>query len=228
MRRTDLSRLSRAREHLPSQVPWWVLGAPVMPLQGYRLIRTIPRFGDAEGTIGEVGDGERRMKVVALGDSVTAGYAIDHHRSSVAGQLAERLARHHRATVEWVACARTGATAGTAIELVDETVLHDADLVFLSVGVNDLKNLHSAARFRREFTALLDAVLAAAPTARVCLLGIPPLEHFPAFPRPLADGLGWRGRAFNVISTALIEERERAFRIDADGPLAAEMFAGDG
>ncbi|MDO5503973.1 MAG: SGNH/GDSL hydrolase family protein, partial [Actinomycetia bacterium] len=156
------------------------------------------------------------------------GYAIDHHRSSVAGQLAARLAQHHDATVEWVACARSGATAGVALALVDTEVLHDADLVFVSAGVNDLKNLHSAARFRRELTALLDAVLAAAPTARLCLLGIPPLDRFPAFPRPLADGLGWRGRAFNVISTALIEERERAFRIDADGPLAAEMFADDG
>jgi len=196
--------------------------------QGYRLTHTLPRFADAEGVTGQVGSGERRLKVVALGDSVAAGYAIEHHRSSVAGQLALRLADRHDATVQWQACARSGATAGQAITLVDAESLHDADLVFVSIGVNDLKNLHSTARFRRELHALLDAVLWAAPRARVCLLGIPPLDQFPAFPRPLADALGWRGRAFDAIGVAAVRARERAFRIEATEPLGPEMFAGDG
>ena len=207
---------------------WWWLGLPVVPLQGYRLLRTIPRFEDADGVTGRVGSGPRRMKVVALGDSVTAGYAVGHHRSSVAGQLALRMAERHDATVDWQACALTGATAGRALALVSADALHDADLVFVSIGVNDLKNLHSTARFRRELGALLDAVLAAAPRGRVCLLGIPPLDHFPAFPRPLADALGWRGRVFDAIGVAAVRARERAFRIETAEPLGPEMFAGDG
>lgn len=209
------------------QPPWW-LGLPVVPLQGYRLLRTIPRFADAEGVTGQVGSGSRRMKVVALGDSVTAGYAVDHHRLSVAGQLAQRLADSFAATVEWQACAKTGATAGDALGLVDPAVMADADLVFLSIGVNDLKNLHTTTRFRRELDVLLDTVLHAAPRARVCLLGIPPLDHFPAFPHPLADALGWRGRAFDAIGVAAVADRQRAFRIEATEPLSEEMFAGDG
>jgi lysophospholipase L1-like esterase len=168
------------------------------------------------------------MRVVALGDSVTAGYGLEHHRSSVAGQLAVRLAERHGATVDWQACAMTGATAGAALRLLSAGTLVDADLVFVSVGVNDLKNLHSATRFRRELSALLDAILAAAPRAQVCLLGIPPLDHFPAFPRPLADALGWRGRVFDAIGVAAVDSRQRAFRIQADEPLGPEMFAGDG
>lgn len=93
---------------------------------------------------------------------------------------------------------------------------------------NDLKNLHTATRFRRELAALLDAVLAAAPRAQVCLLGIPPLEHFPALPRPLADVLGWRGRAFDAIGVQAVHTRERAFRIETAEPLGPQMFAGDG
>lgn len=208
-------------------VPWW-LGLPIVPYQGYRLIRTIPRFADAEGVTGQVGSGSRRMKVVALGDSVTAGYAVAHHRLSVAGQLALRLADRFAATVDWQACARTGATAGEALDLVSPEALVDADLVFLSIGVNDLKNLHTTTRFRRELEILLDAILYAAPRAEVCLLGIPPLDHFPAFPRPLADALGWRGRAFDAIGMAAVASRERAFRIEASGPLSQEMFADDG
>lgn len=207
---------------------WWWLGLPVVPLQGYRLTRTLPRFADADGVTGQVGSGDRRMKVVALGDSVTAGYAVGHHRSSVAGQLAARLADRHDATVEWRACARSGATAGQAMLLVSAEHLRDADLVFVSIGVNDLKNLHGTARFRRELGLLLDAVLVAAPRAQVCLLGIPPLDHFPAFPRPLADALGWRGRVFDAIGVEAIQARERAFRIETHEALGPEMFAGDG
>ena len=206
---------------------WWV-GLPLVPLQGYRLTRTIPRFADADGVTGRVGAGDRHMKVVALGDSVTAGYAVPHHRSSVAGQLALRLADRYDATVDWHASAMTGATAGRALALVSDEILADADLVFVSIGVNDLKNLHSTARFRRELGTLLDAILTAASRAQVCLLGIPPLDHFPAFPRPLADALGWRGRAFDAIGVAAIQARERTFRIETSEPLGPEMFAGDG
>jgi lysophospholipase L1-like esterase len=206
---------------------WWI-GLPLVPLQGYRLRRSIPRFADADGTTGRVGSGARRMTVVALGDSVTAGYALDHHRSSIAGQLALRLAERYDATVDWRACARTGATAGEAMELVSREALAGADLVFVSIGVNDLKNLHSTARFRRELGALLDEVLAAAPRAQVCLLGIPPLQHFPAFPRPMADALGWRGRVFDAIGVRAIRARPRTFRIETDEALGPDMFAGDG
>jgi lysophospholipase L1-like esterase len=207
---------------------WWWLGLPLVPFQGYRLIRTIPRFADADGVTGRVGSGDRRMRVVALGDSVAAGYAVRHHRSSVAGQLALRLADRYDATVDWQACAMTGATAGQAIGLVSAETLAEADLVFVSIGVNDLKNLHSTTRFRRELHRLLDAILAAGPRAQFCLLGIPPLDHFPAFPRPLADVLGWRGRAFDAIGVAAVQARERTFRIAASEPLGPQMFAGDG
>jgi lysophospholipase L1-like esterase len=146
----------------------------------------------------------------------------------VAGQLAVRLADRYGATVDWQACAITGATAGRALSLVTAETLVDADLVFVSIGVNDLKNLHRTTRFRRELHTLLDAILAAAPRAQICLLGIPPLNHFPAFPRPLADALGWRGRVFDAIGVAAVQARERAFRIETAEPLAPEMFAGDG
>ena len=209
-------------------VAWWWLGLPIVPFQGYRLRRSMPRYADADGVTGRVGSGDRYLRVVALGDSVTAGYALGHHRSSVAGQLALRLADRYAATVDWQACAVSGATAGRALDLVSAEALGDADLVFVSIGVNDLKNLHSAARFRRELHTLLDAVLTAAPRAQVCLLGIPPLDHFPAFPRPLADALGWRGRVFDAIAVAAVGARPRTFRIQSTEPLGPEMFADDG
>ena len=215
-----------ATAYLRRQLPW--LALPLAPAQGLWVTRRVPRLAEAEGRTGVVGSGERRLKVVAFGDSVTAGYAVAHHRESVAGALAARLANRYAAQVSWAVCAQSGATADVALGLVDPAVLADADLIFVSIGVNDAKNGHSTARYRRELGALLDAVLAAAPRAAVCLLGIPPLEFFPALPRPLADIMGWRGRVFDGIAAKEVAARDRMFRIQADAALGPEMFAEDG
>lgn len=216
----------RSGSHAWGWLPW--LALPVAPLQGIWVTRTVPRLDEAAGVTGSIGEGPRRLKVVALGDSVTAGYAIDHHSASVAGQLARRLAVRCGARVDWEVCAASGYTAGQALAFVEPEVLADADLVFVSVGVNDLKGFHSVRRFRRELGELFDAVLAAAPSAWVCLLGIPPLEAFPALPRPLADVLGWRGRVFDAVGAAAVAARLRALRIVTYEPLRDEMFAADG
>ncbi|MCA0337533.1 MAG: SGNH/GDSL hydrolase family protein [Actinobacteria bacterium] len=215
-------RFARVRRVAPLAV------LPVAPVQAVWLQRTVPRFVDADGRSGVAGEGGRRLKVVVLGDSVAAGYAVAHHRSTVAGALAARLAQRYAATVTWEVVATTGFTAGEAAGLVEPSVFADADLVFISIGVNDAKNLHSARRFRREIGALLDRVLAAAPHARVALLGIPPLHQLPVVPRPLADALGWRGRVFDALGAAAVAARPRTLRIVPAAYLAHEMFAGDG
>lgn len=197
------------------------------------LTRTVPRFADARGRAGVGGAGERALRLLVLGDSVAAGYAVAHHRTTVAGVLASRLAQAYAATVTWQVLATTGFTAGEAVGLVDPDVVGaqafgDADLVFVSIGVNDTKNLHSTARFRRELSALLDRILEAAPHATVAVLGIPPLEQLPVVPRPLADVLGWRGRIFDAISAEVVAQRPRTIRIWPADVLTPEMFAEDG
>lgn len=168
------------------------------------------------------------MRLIVLGDSVAAGYAVPHHRATVAGALAERLADRFGVNVEWQVVATTGFTAGEAVGLVDPLLFAAADLVFVSIGVNDTKNLHASARFRRELGALIDAVLVAAPRALVAVLGIPPLEQLPVLPRPLADAMGWRGRAFDAISASVVRARPRTLRIVPAKVLTPAMFAEDG
>lgn len=209
-----------------------LIALPLAPLQGAWVQRRVPRFPDAEGRTGTAGDGERVVRLVVVGDSVAAGYAVPHHRTTVSGALARRLADKWAATVHWEVLGTTGHTAGEAAVSLTETeavaALAPADVVFVSIGVNDTKNLHSAARFRRELGQLLDTVLVAAPTAQVLVLGIPPLDQLPAVPRPLADALGWRGRAFDRISAQECARRDRVHRLWPADVLMREMFAGDG
>jgi lysophospholipase L1-like esterase len=164
----------------------------LVAVQGVRLRRTALRLPNAAGVAGEHGsaDGEP-LNLVVIGDSVASGVGIDHHDETIAGRLADLLG--HDRLVRRGVFAESGHTAADTCSLIDGR-LADADVVVVSTGVNDTKNLHSVRRWRRDLTALLESVTTQAPSARVVLLGIPPMELFPAMPRALGLALGARSR----------------------------------
>lgn len=212
-----------------SFVPW--LLAPVALPQGLRLRRTVLRLPAAAGEFGEVtGLGsDDPLRLLVVGDSVAAGVGLEHHEESMAGHLARRLAERDGRPVTWTVIGVSGATAGTARALLadrEEAAL--ADVVLVSIGVNDTKNLHSRSRWRLELGELLDAVLAAAPHAEVLLFGIPPMEKLPALPRPLADFLGARSRDFDRIGREVAALRPRVRRVDGELEMRSDWFAADG
>lgn len=201
---------------------------PVLLVQGTLVRRTTPRLADAEGVEGRVGAGVGPVRVVMLGDSVAAGVGLTHHEESLVGHLARGLADRSRRPVAWRVLAQTGATASVALGLVDREVLADADVVVVSIGVNDTKDLHSDRRWREDLGRLLDAVLETAPRADVLLVGIPPMEVFPALPSPLAELLGARSRRLDRIGAEVVASRPRVRRLELDLPDDLEAFASDG
>lgn len=207
---------------------------PVLLTQGLRVRRTTQRLPEAEGLTGESGLGEGAARVVVLGDSVAAGVGLDHHRDALAGRLAGLLAERWQRPVAWSVVARSGLTARGVTELVAdaravEAQLADADLVVVSVGVNDTKNLHGDAQWRTELGQLLDQVVAVAPGAQVVLLGIPPMEVFPALPAPLSLLMGARARRMDRIGREVVAARPGVRRVELVGALGVETaFASDG
>lgn len=217
------------RRRLPALPRAALLAAlPVLLVQGTRVRRTTTRLADAEGIEGAVGAGEDPLRVVLLGDSVAAGVGLAHHEESLVGHLARGLAARSGRPVAWRVLAQTGATAAVALGLVDDEVLADADVVVVSIGVNDTKDLHSDKRWRGGLGRLLDAVLGAAPRADVLLLGIPPMEVFPALPSPLAELLGARSRRLDRIGAAVVAARPRVRRLELELPDDVAAFASDG
>jgi lysophospholipase L1-like esterase len=213
-----------------SLAPW--LLAPVALPQGLRLRRTALRLPPAEGATGAVerpGSRLEPLRVVVVGDSVAAGVGLDHHDDSMAGLVARLLSELHDRPALWTVIGESGATAGQArMQVAGREELAAADVVLISIGVNDTKNLHPARRWRLELGQLLDDVLAAAPGADVLLFGIPPMDRLPALPRPLADFLGARSRAFDRIGREVAARRPRIRRIDGELEMRAELFASDG
>lgn len=206
-----------------------VLALPVLVVQGRRIRRTVPRLPEATGTSGIVGDGVVRCRVVMVGDSVAAGQGVDRGEDTIAGRLAALLAGDGAA--RWVVHARGGLDAAQVRRRV-ETAGEDlaaADVVVLSVGVNDLKALHPVARWRDELTALLGHLRGAAPKARVVMLGLPPLEMFPALPRPLRDVLGVRGRLLDAVARETAASAGVGYvTLDARALDRGDAFAADG
>ncbi|WP_109506941.1 SGNH/GDSL hydrolase family protein [Nocardioides speluncae] len=203
---------------------------PVLLAQGLLVRRRTPRLPEAASTAGTAGTGTGDVRrLVVVGDSLAAGVGLADHRESIAGLLAERWAERDEVSVAWRVLAQTGLTAGEVAGLVDPAALADADLVVLSVGVNDTKDLHSRKRWRRELGDLLDALLEAAPAADVLLIAIPPMRAFPALPRPLADALGARAARLDEDGEAVAAARgPRVRRIDLSLPDDDGLFANDG
>ena len=67
--------------------------------------------------------------------------------------------------------------------------------------------------------------------AQVFVLGMPPVEKFPALPRPLADLLGARARRLDRIARELAVQYDAVARVELTGrdlDELAEPFASDG
>ncbi len=210
-----------------ARMPRWVM-VPVLVGQGLRVRRTTPRLPEAVRRIGRVGESPARRLVVVLGDSVAVGVGIGEHTESMAGWLAVGLAAQCDEPVAWRVLGQGGLTAAGVRDHVYASVVASADLVVISVGVNDAKGFHGVDRWRRELAGLLDDVLAAAPRADVALLAIPPMEHFATLPVPLSWVLGGRARALDLAAVDVVAARPRVRRVEPEVELADAEFAADG
>lgn len=205
------------------------LALPVLHAQGRRLGRQVPRLPEASGRSGTVGDGPVSCRVVVVGDSVAAGVGVDRGEHTVAGRIATLLARD--TAVHWLIHAKGGLDArGVQRRLAGAVDLAAADVLVLSVGVNDLKALHTSRRWRAELTALLRHLRVAAPGARLVMLGMPPMDMFPALPRPLRDVLAVRARMLDAVAREVALGSGAGYAsldpaaLEAQGAFAADGF----
>jgi lysophospholipase L1-like esterase len=184
-------------------------------------------------TSGRLGDDGAPIRLVVLGDSVAAGIGVTDPRRTISAELARRLHLRYRRPVEWQVFATSGLDAVGVRELAVEHAddLADATVVLLSVGVNDAKDLHSVRRWSRDLDALLSQVERNAPQARILLLGVPPMDAFPALSGTLSWVLGGRSRMLDRAGARVAAGHERVRRIalrSDDLPRSIEGFAADG
>lgn len=194
------------------------------------MLSKVERLPEAVGRAGRHGTGRVVRHVVVIGDSVAAGVGVARGEDTLAGCLARALAAP---AATWAIHARGGLDARGVRGLLDGPGVPEdltaADVVVLSVGVNDLKAGHGLGRWRTDLDGLLGGLVRAAPGAVVVLLGMPPVGMFPALPRGLRGPLGARAVQMDEVGMEITRRYDVLhLPLDADLLENADAFAADG
>lgn len=209
-----------------------VLLAPILFMQGRWVRRVTPRLPPVDGPHEGIMAGHSEpLRLLILGESPAVGVGVRSHDEGLAGNLARALAVRTGRPVAWRVVGRSGASARqVATEFAAAAASMPSDIAVITFGVNDTISVSSVGRWIAGLESLLNIVRRRSPTATVLVSGVPPMQHFPAFPPPLRQVLGLRA---HVLDRAAIKWAARQHHVShvphpttTDGDVAA-MFCED-
>jgi lysophospholipase L1-like esterase len=205
-----------------SALPW------VVP-QALWLRKTAPRFKPASGsTTGVVGDGDT-VQLVGIGDSIIAGVGVAQMREALTAQTATYLERFNGGAVRWQAIGLPGAGTAQLWEiLLPKLPVQKVDIFVISIGINDVTAIVRTRTWRNNLQTMLRALIAHSPSARIVIVGLPPLRAFPLLPQPLRWVLALRADIFQQILADVCAEYEYVKLVPLDVQPSPEQFAADG
>jgi lysophospholipase L1-like esterase len=215
-------------KYLAKRIGFWLL-LPLSGVQGLWLRRTAIRLPEASGAVsGVCGQGEA-LHLLALGDSIIAGVGTGTRERSLPVQFALALAGSRKCGVHWYTDGANGADISDLLHTLRK--LHDeqpADVILISIGVNDVTGLRSTRHWRTLVDQLVLALREKWPRAKVIFAGLPPMGVFPLPPQPLRFTLGHRAATLDAIAAGIISRQPGMLHIPTEiNPLAQE-FCEDG
>lgn len=202
---------------------------PFLIPQALYVRRTAPRFDGASGPDhGRIGEG-RPLKLHAVGDSIIAGVGASDYSRALIGRTAEVLSVRLERTVIWSARGRIGArSADLLAELIGLMEPGPADVILVSVGVNDVTGLCTTTTWARNLTSIVERLRERSPEAVIAFTGLPPLSGFPLLPQPLRAVIGLRGRTFDQVAREVVSRHDRVVHVPVDVETSPDRFAADG
>lgn len=169
------------------------------------------------------------LRLVGLGDSIIAGVGATVAADCLTAQLAREVSVRRGVAVDWHNIGRIGATTTRVLrDLAQRLPAQPADLVLVSVGVNDVTSLRRRSGWAQELRALADLLAAHSPRATTLFLGLPPMQRFPSLPTPLRNSLGMRARLFDETLAATLSGHPTARHLPLPLEASPAMFSGDG
>lgn len=213
----------------PRSLLFWA-ALPLIAAQGLWLRRRAYRAPPARGAPQGVAGAGPPLRLLALGDSIIAGVGIEQIGQALPGAFAQALAQGWGRRVEWWARGRNGADVAATRRLLAESraALPPADLVLLSIGVNDTTGLSTRRRFLYELRTLYAELRAWSPQALLVHAGVPPLQAFPLLPAPLRQLLGLRAAQLDGLIPRALSGVPRGVHLPFSELPAANRFAADG
>ena len=197
---------------------FWLL-LPVSAIQGLRLRTKAIRLPEASGKkAGVCGQGSP-LHLLALGDSIIAGVGTGTISKSMPVQFALSLAKRQKCSVHWRVDGSNGADISHLLKRVSRfDDQQKADVVLISIGVNDVTGLSSTRHWQTGLETLVKELRYKWPDARVIFAGLPPMSKFPLPPQPLRFSLGLRAQRLDEITVDIVKNQPNmqhvATRID--------------
>ncbi|ATZ67282.1 MULTISPECIES: SGNH/GDSL hydrolase family protein [Acinetobacter] len=157
---------------------------PVLITQGMIVRKRTPLLpepqGDRDGLVGE----GKPLSLLILGDSAAAGVGVERQEEALSGAIISELKNDY--TLKWRLHARTGLTTQQVCEAIVEIDERDYDVIVTSIGVNDITKLTSLGTWIKQQKQLFTQIQNRFRPKLVIVSGVPPMQHFPALPQPLA------------------------------------------
>lgn len=212
---------------MPNFAFW--LALPWLLPQAIWVRRRTPRFRGPSGELrGQFGE-QPTQRVVGVGDSIIAGVGAHSVAETVTSQLALQWHETTGAAIEWMAYGKIGARSSRIRSLVESLDRDDrVTLVLISAGVNDITGLTSTSQWLVDLDAIVAAVRQRFPNSRLALLGIPPLDVFPALPMPLRQVLGWRAAHYDRAARCYCDSNAGLYYVPIDSRPKPDEFSSDG
>lgn len=211
-----------------TQAGFWLL-LPVAAVQGLWLRRTAARLPGATGTRhGWFGQGND-LWLMAIGDSIIDGVGVERIEESFAVQFASALADRSGKRVHWRLDGQSGRSIEDMLSVLEGFAdPPQADIVLVSIGVNDVTGLSSMAAWRRNFDRMLVRLRELWPAARLLIAGLPAMDRFPLPPQPLRYCLGIRAAALDAEAALLVGKHPNAVHVPTRIDPRIHAFCDDG
>jgi lysophospholipase L1-like esterase len=134
------------------------------------------------------------VPMVFLGDSLASGVGAETADAAFPRRAAALFGDHHGRSIDLTCLASPGARAADVLALqVPDALprLGPGSIAVVTVGSNDVGNLTRPRRFRREYAAIIDQLVAT--DATVIAMGLPDIGAAKVMAQPLRALAGWVG-----------------------------------
>lgn len=203
--------------------------APVLIAQGRYVRKMIPRLPHAPEPWEGNHPGPEPLSLLGFGDSTIAGVGVDDPMKGLTARFATALRDELGRGIQWRSVGRSGATTADLLgPYLAPALEQPADVVFVSIGANDAKNLRPLGATIRRFEQLLDALHEGHPQATLLFSSLPAFYLFDTLPQPLRSVIYAHSQAIERSVRPMIESRPFAWMSPPPPRYHDTFFAVDG
>ena len=203
--------------------------SPLLIAQGRYVRSRVPKLPHAPKPWTGALPGPGPVKVVGFGDSTIAGVGVNNAELGLTAQFSKALHSTLGHGVTWRSVGQSGATSKDLLHrFLADAVAEPGDIVLISMGANDAKDLKPLGATIRRFQHVIDALTAGHPGATLLFSSLPAFYLFPTLPQPLRGIIYAHAQAIERSVRPLIESYPHAFMSPPPPSYHDTFFAEDG